>query len=106
MPVAKFGALPKGRANAKDSSHKWSDRGNDRGPGSIGAQPRMPSDQPGAILIPVEVYGGLLIVAKGHIDSSSGLNFLIDTGQTYASVDRAIADKLGLDGRDRAMPAS
>jgi predicted aspartyl protease len=67
------------------------------GPGSIGAQPRMPSDQLGAIVIPVEVYDGFLIVAKGHIDSLSGLNFLIDTGQTYTSVDRAIADKLGLD---------
>jgi len=51
-------------------------------------------------VIPVEVYDGFLIVAKGHIDSSSGslsgLNFLIDTGQTYTSVDRSIADKLGL----------
>jgi predicted aspartyl protease len=67
------------------------------GAGSIGAEPRKPSDQSGGIVIPVEVHDGFLIVAKGHIDSMSGLNFLIDTGQTYTSVDRSIADKLGLD---------
>jgi hypothetical protein len=63
---------------------------------SIGAEPGKPGDQPGGIVIPVEVYDGFLIVAKGHIESLSGLNFLIDTGQTYSSVDRSIVDKLGL----------
>ena len=67
------------------------------GAASIGAEPRKSSDQPGGIVIPVEVYDGFLIVAKGHIESLSGLNFLIDTGQTYSAVDRSIVDKLGLD---------
>jgi predicted aspartyl protease len=67
------------------------------GAGSIGAQPQKPSDPSGGIVIPVEVHDGFLIVAKGRIDSLSGLNFLIDTGQTYTSVDRSIAEKLGLD---------
>jgi predicted aspartyl protease len=67
------------------------------GAGSVSAEPQKPSEQSGAIVIPVEVHEGYLIVAKGRIDSLSGLNFLIDTGQTYTSVDRSIAEKLGLD---------
>jgi predicted aspartyl protease len=71
------------------------------GAGCIGAEPRKPSEQSGGIVIPVEVHDGFRIVAKGHINSSSGslsgLNFLIDTGQTYTSVDRSIVDKLGLE---------
>jgi predicted aspartyl protease len=67
------------------------------GAGSISAEPRKPSDPSSEIVIPVQVHAGFLIVAKGQIDSLSGLNFLIDTGQTYTSVDRSIIDKLGLD---------
>lgn len=63
---------------------------------SVG-EPRKPGDQPIGIVVPVEVYDGFLIVAKGHVESLSGLNFLIDTGQTYSSVDRSIVEKLGLD---------
>src|ERR1700689_2821720 len=67
------------------------------GAGSISAEPHKPSDPSSEIVIPVQVHAGFLIVAKGQIDSLSGLNFLIDTGQTYTSVDRSIVDKLGLD---------
>ena len=98
MPVAKFGALPKGRADAKDSSRNWSDRGDNLGT-RLHRRPASNAERSAGrdFRIPVEVYDGFGIVAKGHIDSLSGLNFLIDTGQTYTSVDRAIADKLGLD---------
>jgi predicted aspartyl protease len=67
------------------------------GAGPTGADARNPGDAPGGTVIPVEVHDGFLIVARGHIDSLSGLHFLIDTGQTYTSIDRSIADKLGLD---------
>jgi hypothetical protein len=66
------------------------------GAASTGAEPRKSSDQTGGIVIPVEVYDGFLIVAKGHIEALGNLNFLIDTGQTYSSVDRSLVDKLGL----------
>jgi hypothetical protein len=67
------------------------------GTASLGAEPPMPPDPAGGIVIPVEVYGGFLIVAKGHVDTLRSLNFLIDTGQTYTSIDRSVADRLGLE---------
>jgi hypothetical protein len=47
----------------------------------------------------MEVYDGYLIVVEGSIGDRHGLKFLLDTGSTYTTIDRQLADSLNLTRR-------
>ena len=44
----------------------------------------------------MEVYDGYLIVVEGSVGDRHGLKFLLDTGSTYTTIDRKLADSLNL----------
>jgi hypothetical protein len=46
--------------------------------------------------IPIEVYGGYLIVAKVEVANLKGLRFLVDTGASDTVIDRKAAERLGV----------
>jgi hypothetical protein len=46
--------------------------------------------------LPLEVYDGYLLVVEGSVGDRRGLKFLLDTGTTYTTIDRKLADALNL----------
>src|ERR1700730_5127724 len=50
-----------------------------------------------------DVYNDYLIVVQGSVGPLRGLKFLLDTGQTFSSIDRRIAEKLNLTKRQGAV---
>ena len=53
--------------------------------------------------LPFRLYQEYLIVVKGSIGASGGLNFLVDTGATRTLVDRQTIKKLGREARQGAV---
>jgi hypothetical protein len=53
--------------------------------------------------LPMELYGGYLIVVEGSIGDLHGLKFLLDTGATTSAIDRKVVDKLGLLRRNGSL---
>ncbi len=49
--------------------------------------------------LPMDLYGGYLVVVQGSIGDLHGLKFLLDTGATTTTIDRKLADKLQLPRR-------
>ncbi|MGC1650671.1 MAG: retropepsin-like aspartic protease, partial [Candidatus Sulfotelmatobacter sp.] len=49
--------------------------------------------------MPMDLYGGYLVVVQGSIGNLHGLKFLLDTGATTTTIDRRLADKLQLPRR-------
>ncbi|MGB7728110.1 MAG: aspartyl protease family protein [Candidatus Acidiferrum sp.] len=49
--------------------------------------------------LPMDLYGGYLVVVQGSIGDLHGLKFLLDTGATTTTIDRKLADKLHLPRR-------
>jgi hypothetical protein len=45
---------------------------------------------------PIEIYDGYLIVLEGSAGDQQGLKFLVDTGSTFTTIDRKLADSLNL----------
>ena len=54
--------------------------------------------------LPFRLYQEYLIVVKGSIGASEGLNFLVDTGATRTLVDRQTIKKLGLEALKGEVP--
>ncbi|MFZ0581519.1 MAG: retroviral-like aspartic protease family protein [Candidatus Acidiferrales bacterium] len=46
----------------------------------------------------IEVYGGYLAVARGSVNNTGNLRFLLDTGATNSAIDRRVAERLGVHG--------
>jgi predicted aspartyl protease len=44
--------------------------------------------------LPLEVYGGYLLVVEGNIGARHGLKFLLDTGATHTTLDRSLAQAI------------
>jgi predicted aspartyl protease len=55
-----------------------------------------PGDASSGDGIPVEVYGGYLIVAKVDVAGLKGLRFLVDTGASNTAIDCNVARRLGV----------
>jgi hypothetical protein len=49
--------------------------------------------------MPIEVYGGYLVVGRGSVNSADNLRFLLDTGASNSAIDRRVAERLGLRGQ-------
>jgi Aspartyl protease len=55
--------------------------------------------QPASNEMPIEVYGGYLVVGRGSVNSADNLRFLLDTGASNSAIDRRVAERLGLRGQ-------
>jgi predicted aspartyl protease len=74
------------------------------------AKPK-PKPSEAANELPMELYGGYLVVVQGSIGDFHGLKFLLDTGATTTTIDRKLAEQLHLASRpghvisfDKAVP--
>jgi hypothetical protein len=47
----------------------------------------------------IQVYGGVLVVARGSVNNAENLRFLLDTGASNSAIDRRLAQRLGLHGQ-------
>jgi predicted aspartyl protease len=56
----------------------------------------QPLQRRGSSEMPMRLYGGFLIVAKGRIGARDNLNFVLDTGATHSIVDSHLAAALQL----------
>jgi hypothetical protein len=61
---------------------------------------------------PLEVYSGYLLVVQGSVGPLHGLRFLLDTGQTFSSIDRRFSNRFGTSSHigkilsiEKTMPA-
>ena len=63
--------------------------------GGMGAEGKT-KDKAAGNELPMELYGGYLMVVEGSIGDLHGLKFLLDTGATTSAIDRKVVDTLGL----------
>jgi predicted aspartyl protease len=68
---------------------------------SGGASQGKPKPKPSeaANELPMDLYGGYLVVVQSSIGDLHGLKFLLDTGATTTTIDRKLADRLQLPRR-------
>jgi predicted aspartyl protease len=63
--------------------------------GSQASSQNLPGTPPD-LSMPFDLVSGFEVVVQGQIGGLDGLRFILDTGSSYSTIDRRVADRIGL----------